>query len=196
MLYNIFVGGVLALCSDLIVGGERKEEVQFLSVAGHQTAVKGVLANVLEGHALTVQIQGNSHYLTRAKTSYHMRVCSLASGLAHGVLFPQSALPMQAQAEEDQPRGSFFLLSHEPKATQSIFFRQLNARLSLPLHPSWGPWLWRLFEDAGWLEQLTSLAGVFDGYLVTLQADMLRIEINQALQERQPELSACFQQAS
>lgn len=196
MLYHVHVGGIQALCSDLIVGGSRAGEVQYLSVAGNQVAVKGILANLLEGQTLTANIQGAYHYLNRAEPGYQMRVCRLSSGQAHGLLFPHSALPQLSQAEEDRSTGTFLLLSHDPKKTQGIFFRQLNARLDLPLHESWQAWLWNLFQEAGWLEKLTTLAGCFEGYLVSLQPDLLQIEISQALAEGHPELSACFRQAS
>lgn len=193
MLHSIRAGGAEAFCSDLVVKEGNNLEVQFVSVGGHQAAVKAVLAGLLEGYHLHTRIQGKSYTLYRSEPNYHMQTSRLASGLAQGVVFPQSAL--FKKTEEEEKPGVFFLLSHDPKATQGIFFHQLNARVDLPLHESWAPWLWRLFQESRWLDHLTTLAGLFEGYLASLQPDLLQIEITQALQEKQPELMACFQAA-
>ena len=47
MLCEISRGGIVAYCSDLIVEQEEKEQVYFLAVAGYQTAVKAILANLV-----------------------------------------------------------------------------------------------------------------------------------------------------
>ncbi|MBW1916177.1 MAG: hypothetical protein JRI86_14795 [Deltaproteobacteria bacterium] len=50
----IYSGGISAYCSDLIINEEGK--IYFLSVAGYQTAVKGIIANVLENGSVTIMI--------------------------------------------------------------------------------------------------------------------------------------------
>ena len=47
-------GGIKAFCSDLIVNDNN--EIYFLSVAGYQTAVKGIIANILEYTSVRVRI--------------------------------------------------------------------------------------------------------------------------------------------
>ena len=56
MLHRIRVEGIEAYCSDLIVDEETGEYAYFLSVAGYQTAIKGILANFLKGLPLAATI--------------------------------------------------------------------------------------------------------------------------------------------
>ena len=54
MLHRIRVEGIEAYCFDLIVDKETSQYAYFLSVAGYQTAVKGILANFLKGESLEI----------------------------------------------------------------------------------------------------------------------------------------------
>ena len=54
-------GGISAYCSGLIVNQE--SETYFMSVAGYQTAVKGIMANFLEYRSITVPVDKEYIYL-------------------------------------------------------------------------------------------------------------------------------------
>ena len=60
-------GGIIAYCSDLIIDEEGK--IYFLSVAGYQTAVKGIIANVLEYRSVTIMIDDEYFYPSRSTPS-------------------------------------------------------------------------------------------------------------------------------
>jgi hypothetical protein len=47
MLHEISSGGIAAYCSDLIVDSAERENAFFISIVGYQTAVKGILANLV-----------------------------------------------------------------------------------------------------------------------------------------------------
>lgn len=193
MLHVINSGGIFAHCSDLIVSDHGDNKVYFLAVAGHQAAVKGILASLLEGQSVWVSIDESQHYLERLPESYRLLVKRLPSGHAQGMLFVQSAL--LDSPEQDQPLKRFLLMSHEPGQNQSILFHQLQQRLELPLHQSWAIWLWGLFEQREWLRPLLTLAGSYAAFYVELHRQELHEAISEALSARDPRLSGCFEAA-
>ena len=84
-LYPIMATGIKAFCSDMIID-PHFEEVYFMSVAGYQTTVKGIIANLFENYGLSVEINGNEHDLTRIENGrYKTQVKKLPSGLVHAV---------------------------------------------------------------------------------------------------------------
>ena len=95
-------GGISAYCSELIVNEER--EVYFLSVAGYQTAVKGIIANVLEYGSVFVEIGEGYEYLSRSSQSYSVYYQRLPSGLYQGVVLPKIALP-----GNNEPKDMFLM---------------------------------------------------------------------------------------
>ena len=66
-LYPIFATGIKAFCSDMIIDPYSLEEVYFMSIAGYQTTVKGIIANLLENYGLSIEVKGEEYYLTRIK---------------------------------------------------------------------------------------------------------------------------------
>ena len=178
-------GGISAYYSDCIVDEER--EVYFLSVAGYQTAVKGIIANVLEYGSVSVEIGGGYEYLSRSSQSYTVHYQRLPSGLYQGVVLPKIALP-----GNNEPRDMFLVLSRHTSVAEELFFKHLEERTEIPLHPSWSGWLWRIFSEKGWLIPLESLVGDYQGYLVDIYEDELRDNITMAIAHKNPEVMVCF----
>jgi len=178
-------GGISAYCSDLIVDEER--DVYFLSVAGYQTAVKGIIANVLEYGLVSVEMGGEDKYLSRSSHSYSVHYQRLPSGLYQAVILPRIALP-----GNNKPKDMFLVLSRHTSAAHELFFKHLEERTEIPLHPSWSGWLWGIFLDKGWLTPLDSLIGEYQGYLVEIYENQLKDTITMAIANRNPEVMVCF----
>ena len=53
-LYPIHAMGIQAYCSDLIVDSSDSETVYFMSVAGYQATVKGIIANLLDNYGISI----------------------------------------------------------------------------------------------------------------------------------------------
>ena len=68
-------GGIEAYCSDLVV--DENTRAYLLSVAGYQTAVKGIIANVLEYQTVTVILNSSFQYVNRTEkaTLFIIRNC-------------------------------------------------------------------------------------------------------------------------
>ncbi|PKN62602.1 MAG: hypothetical protein CVU57_23420 [Deltaproteobacteria bacterium HGW-Deltaproteobacteria-15] len=189
-LYPIHAMGIQAYCSALIVDPDDSETVYFMSIAGYQVTVKGIIANLLENYGISVEIDGSTHYLTRASLGYKIQMRKLPSGLVHAVLFPKIALPKND--EENQNR--FFVLAQEGDGLLSLFFRHLDEKTEIPLHPSWDRWLWKNFEEQeGWTLELQTLVGSYQGYLFEFNHKRLHDLVSDAIRSRTPEVIGCME---
>jgi hypothetical protein len=197
-LYPIMATGIKAFCSDMITDPYSLEEVYFMSVCGYQTTVKGIIANLLENYGLSIEVEGEEYYLTRVKNgNYKTKVKKLPSGFVHAVVFPRLALPKNEEDEQD----SFCIFTMEDhtddKENQNkldLFFRHLDEKVSIPLHPSWSSWLWETFEEQeDWLLELNTLAGNYKGYLFNFKPKQLHDLISEAIRDRKPAIIDCMQ---
>ena len=188
MLHRIRVEGIEAYCSDLIVDEETGEYAYFLSVAGYQTAVKGILANFLKGLSLAATIGKKTHWFERLQGSYLMRIKKMPSHYCHGMAV---ARMIGSQDGEEQPK-EFLLITKDPGRVKDQFFRCLDAKTEVPLDPSWKEWLWRLFAEKEWLTNLKTLAGQNQGYLISVHPEELISEISRAIELEVPEVVACM----
>jgi len=182
--------GVSAFCADLVVDQENLETVYLLSVGGYQTAVKAIMANLLEGNGLTVEIDQRRHYLNRADLAYKVLLTRLPSGWAHSLVFPKSAL---AKVPDEEDRFRFFVFTTRAEEAKTLFFQHLDARTELPLHSDWTDWLWEGFLAQGWLVPLASLAGRLQGWSIQFSQQRLHDLIADGLEWSNPELIACFE---
>ena len=189
MLLEISAGGIAAYCSDLVVKPDFRESVCFISVAGHQTAVKGLLANLIEGNGLTVMPGGHFHQVFRLPEAYQVKVKRLPSGLAHGLAYAKSALPQSA--DDDQGLG-ILLLGPDFERIKAMLYRHLEHKTDLPLHPSWTDWLWEKCLEQAWLRELTTLAGGFTGFAGELFPEKIEELISAAIRQKTPEVLTCF----
>ena len=188
MAYKIRVEGIEAYCLDLIVDRETNQYAYFLSVAGHQTPVKGILANFLKEESLAVTIGRKTCWFERLPGSYLMKIKKMPSRYCHGRAI---ARMMGSQNREEQPK-EFLLITKDPDNLKVLFYRCLDAKTEVPLDPSWAEWLWRLFEEKEWLTSLETLAGQNQGYLVSVHPEELISDISQAIESGLPEIVACM----
>jgi hypothetical protein len=188
-LYPIHAMGIQAYCSDLIVDSSDSETVYFMSVAGYQATVKGIIANLLDNYGISIEGDGNSHYLTRGNFGYKAQLKKLPSGLVHAVLFPRLALPKS----DDEGQNTFFILTENRDELLTLFFRHLDEKTDIPLHPSWAKWLWKTFEQQeGWLLAAQTIVGSFEKYYFEFNHENLYDLVSEAIQKRVHEVINCM----
>ena len=183
-LFNINSGGIEGYCSNLVI--DELSDIYFLSVAGYQTAVKGIIANVLEYGSVTLIKNDQFYYPSRSIENYNVHYQRLPSGLFQGVIIPKIAL-------EDKAKDTFMVISDDDLAIENLFFRHLDHRIDLPLHPDWSGWLWNRFKEHHWLISLETLVGDFKGYLVDIDQTGLENIITAAIVDSNPDVIGCFQ---
>lgn len=147
-LLTISAGGFSATV-DGCARGER--ELWFLSMLGHQQAVRAIWARMVKGEYgfLTGEVEGTSLPLAReAWGTWRFNGMRLPSGASyHGMLVPELAM-------YNGDRSDFVLLVREQDDPARLHFRFLNRRLELPLHASWASWLWDRGLTTGEVEEL------------------------------------------
>ena len=150
-LLTIRAGGFTATVDGCARGGN---ELWFLSMLGHQQAVRAIWARLVKGEAAFLsgtELGGEPTPLAReAWGTWRFTGMRLPSGSAyHGMLIPGIA----AYATN---RLDFLLLVGEQDDPAQLHFRFLARRLDLPLHPSWAEWLWRRGLENEEVQQLES----------------------------------------
>jgi len=181
----IYSGGISAYCSDLIINEEGK--IYFLSVAGYQTAVKGIIANVLENGSVTIMIDDEYVYPSRSALNYTVHYQRLPSGLYQGVVLLKIALP-----DNKEPKDTFLVLSEDSSLVKDLFFKHLENKTEVPLHPVWSHWLWKTSSEKDWLTSLNTLIGNYQGYLVEIYEGELKEVITRAIADKNQEVIECF----
>jgi len=188
-LHPINAMGIHAYCSDLIVDSDYPDTVYFMSVAGYQATVKGIVANLLEYHGVSIEIDGREHYLTRASLGYKMQLRKLPSGLAHAAVFPKLAMPKSDEERQDR----FFIMTDKSDELLTLFFRHLDEKIEVPLHPSWAMWLWNTFaEQEAWILEAKTLVGSHQGYLFEFNHKRVHDLISEAIRNQVAEVIDCM----
>ena len=185
-LLDIHSGGIEGYCSDLIL--DENNQIHFLSVAGFQTAVKGIIANVLEYGAVSLMKDNILVSLQRSTHNYKVQYQRLPSGLFQGVIIPKIAL-----AENEDPKELFFIVAENDPTAEELFFKNLDHRTELPLHPLWQHWLWDAFIQKDWIIPLKTWVGGFRGYLVEIDEEELKGIITSEINNENPEIIKCFE---
>ena len=176
-LLTIRAGGFTATVDGCARGGN---ELWFLSMLGHQQAVRAIWARLVKGEAAFLsgtELGGEPTPLAReAWGTWRFTGMRLPSGSAyHGMLIPEIA----AYATN---RLDFLLLVREQDDAAQLHFRFLARRLDVPLHPSWAGWLWRRGLETDEAEQLQS-TGV-QAYRCRPKPEALRADIGDAVRRR------------
>ena len=185
-LPTINSGGISAYCSGLIANADM--ETYFLSVAGYQTAVKGIIANVLEYGSVAVKINDEYVYPVRSTETYCVHYQKLPSGLFQGAILPKIALPGNEESND-----VFLILAENNSLAEDLFFKHLEEKTEVPLHPAWSHWLWRTFSEKDWLTPLQALVGEYQGYLVEINENELKETITVAIARKNAEVIVCFE---
>ena len=188
-LYPIHAGGIKAYCSDLVIDPLDGKTVLFLSIAGYQATVKGIIGNLLSNHAICIELKESVYWLGRTSLGYKIMARKMSSGLSNAAAFPKLALP--GRQEDDQKR--FFIFTDSPADVLDLFFRHLDEKTDLPIHPSWSSWLWDMFlNKEGWLVELHTMIGRYIGYSVQFDPNQLHEAISGAIRLGVPEITACM----
>jgi len=177
-LLTIRAGGFTATIDGCARG---ENELWFLSMLGHQQAVRAIWARLIKGEAgffSSTELGGEPTPLAReAWGTWRFTGMRVPSGSAyHGMLIPEIA----AYATD---RLDFLLLVREQDDAAQLHFRFLARRLDLPLHPSWAEWLWRRGLETDEAEQLESI-GV-QAYRCRPRPEALRADIGDAVRRRE-----------
>lgn len=177
-LLTIRAGGFTATVDGCARGGD---ELWFLSMLGHQQAVRAIWARLIKGEAgylSSTELGGQPTPLAReAWGTWRFTGMRLPSGSAyHGMLIPEIA----AYATD---RLDVLLLVREQDVAAQLHFRFLARRLDLPLHISWADWLWRRGLEIGEVEQLESTG--LSAYRCQPQSESLRADISDAVRQRE-----------
>ena len=186
-LSGINSAGISAWCSELIINEE--SETYFLSVAGYQSAVKGIIANFLQYGSITVKVDGKYFYPVRSSLTYTVHYRKLPSGLYQCVTFPKIALP----DDNKDSTGTFLVIAQTGYLARDLFFKHLDDSIEIPLHPLWSHWLWEIFSKKCWLTRLKTLVGDYQGYLIQINEDELSDFITTAIVEKNPAVIRCFE---
>ncbi len=129
-------------------------------------------------------------YYQRAAESFNTIYRKLPSGLYQGVVIPKIAMPLGNESSE--PTGDFMVIAENEKAIIELFYKHLEEKSEIPLHPSWIQWLWSTFLENGWLTPLICKVGTIQGYLVEVFEDELKDKIIEAIALKTPEIIKCF----
>ncbi|MGE0600657.1 MAG: hypothetical protein AB7J35_05195 [Dehalococcoidia bacterium] len=176
-LLTIRAGGFTATVDGCARG---ENELWFLSMLGHQQAVRAIWARLVKGEAgflSSTELGGKPMPLAReAWGTWRFSGMRLPSGSAyHGLLIPEIA----AYATD---RPDFLLLVREQDDPAQLHFRFLAHRLDVPLHPSWAEWLWRRGLNNEEVQQLESVG--LRAYRCRPQPEALRADISDAVRRR------------
>ena len=76
---------------------------------------------------------------------------------------------------------------------EDLFYKQLDEKTDIPLHPAWSGWLWRTFSKKGWSTPLECPVGNYEGYLVEINEEELRDTITMAIAHKDAEVMVCFE---
>jgi hypothetical protein len=158
------------------------DEARFLSVGGPAEAVKAVLAGLASGHRVplfrrTEDGRAPAGALVPDGTPWRLEARRLPCGQVHGLLSPRPA------CEEAGSRFTLLLPRGKEAEAPRHLLRLLDARTTLPLHPSWAPWLWELCEREEWLTRLTG-EGEWTGWDVQWSEPTLTERVSTAIFRR------------
>ena len=189
MLHKIKCQGIEAYCSDLIVDKETDQYVYLLGVGGFQSTVKGILANMLKGESLSVEIKKESCWVERFSTNYLMQIKKMPSEYCHGITLIKIGTD---QEDNGSPYREFLLTNEDPLKVKGPFYDHLDQKTELPLHPGWTDWLWKLFGEKGWIIRLQTLVGRYEAYVINLHQEELSYEITEAVKKKVPTITQCM----
>jgi hypothetical protein len=85
------------------------------------------------------------------------------------------------------------VLAEDRSSAKDLFYRHLDEKTDIPLHPDWSGWLWRTFSNSGWLVPLECPVGDYQGYLVEIDEDELKDTITMAIALKNAEVMVCFE---
>ena len=147
-LHTIRAAGFTATVDAFAQDGEH---LWFLSMLGSQQSVRALWARLVKGETAYLSDDdldaGSPCWLSReAWGTWRFHGARLPSSAAyHGMLVPDLAAYLSE-------RQDFLLLARTEDEAPVLYYRFLNRRVDLPLHPSWAEWLWERGFTSGEIE--------------------------------------------
>lgn len=142
-------------------------QLWFLSLLGSQQAVRALWARLVKGETAYLsqdELTGGSPcWLARAQTGTRPGEAWSASGgwRFYGARLPSSSayhgMLVPDLAAYTCDRQEFLLLARSEEEVRGLYYRFLNRRIHVPLHPSWAAWLWERGLKAGEVNALESM---------------------------------------
>ncbi len=190
-LYADFEGAVSLVESYL---ANPYDEVRFLSIGGPAEAVKAVLAAAkLKGNRLSL-FHPKEHAILHQRgretigplhataTPSRLLCKRLPCGQAHGVLYPDTT-PSETPYE-----FSLVLPKAEEATAPERLLRLIDARTSLPLHPSWAGWLWHYLDENADITPMSG-SGHWVGWEIHWNEQQVTQELTEAVKARTLEIA-------
>ena len=156
-IYTISGRGFSATC-DAFVVNPLQETIWFASMIGSRRALQAISANLMALPAQRVFLnsddpedgyraflpadQNERNWTHRVQRLPNTQIC-------HGMTYSQ-------EAEYNGSGSRFVLISRSPLEQPGLYYRFLDHRLTIPMHPSWSQWLW---ETGKKLEEILPLEG-------------------------------------
>jgi hypothetical protein len=95
--------------------------------------------------------------------------------------------------EEDQSSFLIFTTKGESETLLHLFYRHLDQKTQVPLHPSWKKWLWQTFtQQNNWIMTLRTLVGSYQGYRFSFNSSRLHDLVSKAIKNKDPEVISCM----
>lgn len=130
-----------------------ERELWFVSMISNQQSIRALWARLLKGEPAVISddaLMGGRYceLAPRARADCRFYTARLpVSGATHAMLVPSAALYASDGRE-------FLLLARSEAEAPALHYRFLSRRIDLPLHPSWGDWLWTRGLGAGEIRPL------------------------------------------
>ena len=169
-IYTISGRGFSATC-DAFAVEPKQETIWFASMIGSRQALTAISANLMASPAQRVFInsddpeEGYRAFLpaNQGQKNWTQRVQRLPNTrIYHGMTYSQTA---EYHGMDDQ----FVLISPSPEEAPGLYYRFLDHRLTIPLHPGWSQWLWKTGQQEEEVIPLES-HGVHASYCIVDQA--------------------------
>lgn len=156
----------------------------YVSLLGSGEAIRAIWARLLKGEQATIveedlRVTRWVRLAPEEKRSWKWKQAALPSSAGHhGLLLPALAL-YRTQRQEFlliPPAGGE---QASGQALRELFYRFLNRRVDVPLHPQWAGWLWERAMELGELRQLDGYGP--RAYLCRPDAEALRSDLSVAV---------------
>lgn len=124
------------------------EQIYLLSIVGHDSAVKGISAAVLNNRIFEI-LKGDD--LMRASAPWHYRNRILSSRLPSGMLHQLVISELFFSREH----GSILIYVPEGERVEEIVFNTLKERFAVPALPEWSRWIFKRLKEEEALDELS-----------------------------------------
>lgn len=134
------------------------DTLHFLSMLGPTQTVRALWARAIAGENLTLTgldnraLSVNLGYVVKDTWKLTQRSLPNAPGAAHLIIAHVNASHLGMNQRE------WYTFPRTPEEAPLLFYRFLDRRVTVPLHPSWMDWLWTLALEKEWAKPLKAFA--------------------------------------